>query len=283
MRKRRQLLRDVELGRPAPLGRTPTLGKYLLRWLDRVAGEVTAGHIRPRTGDSYRDLLEHHVLPTSLAKVKLNALSVDDVRAWQRAKLAEPSSRVKAGEPPKAAVAAHGRDGSGRAPSRAERRHARRAARAQRRRAGAAPGGAEPARTGADGGGDRQGRPGGRRRPARRAVADGPRARAAPRRGAGAALVADRPGRRHGDDRRAARPGPRRRGRGDVPPARAARRVRARRRPARRRRSRSRRPSSACCGSTGPSSCVRGSRRGSGSTTTWCSPRTSARRSSHGT
>ena len=101
MRKRRQLLRDVELGRPAPLGRTPTLGKYLQHWLDRVAGEVTAGHIRPRTGDSYRDLLEHHVLPTALAKVKLNALSVEDVRAWQRAKLAEPSRRVKAGEAPK--------------------------------------------------------------------------------------------------------------------------------------------------------------------------------------
>jgi integrase len=102
MRKRRQLLRDVELGRPAPLGRTPTLGKYLLQWLDRVAGEVAAGHIRPRTGDSYRDLLEHHVLPTALAKVKLNALSVDDVRAWQRAKLVQPSQRVKAGEQPKA-------------------------------------------------------------------------------------------------------------------------------------------------------------------------------------
>lgn len=101
LKKRRDLLRDVETGRPVPLGRTPTLAKYLRVWLDRIAGEVAAGHIKPRTGESYRDLLERHVLPTPLAKVKINALTVHDVRAWQRAKLAEPSRRTKAGAEPK--------------------------------------------------------------------------------------------------------------------------------------------------------------------------------------
>lgn len=98
IKKRRDLLRDVEAGKPVPLGRTPTLAAYLRNWLDgRIAGEVAAGHLRPRTGDSYRDLIESHVLPTPLAQVKINALSTDDVRAWQRVKLAEPSRRTPKG------------------------------------------------------------------------------------------------------------------------------------------------------------------------------------------
>jgi hypothetical protein len=94
---RRDLLRDVETGRPVPLGRTPKLGAYLARWLDRIASEVTAGHIRPRTGDSYRDLIERHVLSTFLADVKLNALSADDIRAWQRLRLTEKRQRTRKG------------------------------------------------------------------------------------------------------------------------------------------------------------------------------------------
>jgi integrase len=102
LKARRDLLRDVEAGRPVPLGRTPTLAAYLEKsWLPRVVGEVQAGHLKPRTGDSYRDLLERHVLPTFLAQVKLNALSTDDVRAWQRAKLAEKSQRTKTGTEPR--------------------------------------------------------------------------------------------------------------------------------------------------------------------------------------
>lgn len=96
LKARRDLLKDIEAGRPVPFGRTPTLGEYLRRWLDvRIAGEVEAGHLDASTADSYRQMIEGHVLPTSLAKVKTNRLTADDVRAWQRERLKTESSRGK--------------------------------------------------------------------------------------------------------------------------------------------------------------------------------------------
>jgi integrase len=96
LQKRRKLLAEVEAGRPVPLGRTPTLGAYLTRWLDvRIGGEVEAGHLDEATADSYRQMVEGHILPTSIAKVKLPALSADDVRAWQRERLKAKSNRGK--------------------------------------------------------------------------------------------------------------------------------------------------------------------------------------------
>ncbi len=96
IRERRKMLATVEAGRPAPAGRTPTLASYLTRWLDvRIAGEVEAGHLDESTADSYRQMVEGHILPTILAKVKLPALSPDDVRAWQRERLKTFSSRGK--------------------------------------------------------------------------------------------------------------------------------------------------------------------------------------------
>lgn len=96
IRARRKLLADVEAGRPAPIGRAPTLAAYLARWLDvRVAGEVEAGHLDESTADSYRQMVEGHIMPTSMAKVKANALSPDDVRSWQRERLKTVSSRGK--------------------------------------------------------------------------------------------------------------------------------------------------------------------------------------------
>lgn len=108
LKKRRDLLAEVEAGRPVPLGRTPTLGQYLTRWLEvRISGEVEAGHLEPGTADSYRQMVEGHILPTFLAKVKLNALSADDVRAWQRERLNTTSAR---GRPlsPRTVGMAHG-------------------------------------------------------------------------------------------------------------------------------------------------------------------------------
>jgi integrase len=94
LKARRDLLKEVESGRPVPLGRTPTLADYLNRWLDvRIAGEVEAGHLDESTADSYRQMVEGHLLPTFLAKVKLTALSADDIRAWQRERLKATSSR----------------------------------------------------------------------------------------------------------------------------------------------------------------------------------------------
>lgn len=96
LRNRRKMLADVEAGKPAPAGRTPTLAAYLTRWLDvRVAGEVEAGHLDEATADSYRQMVEGHVLTTSLAKLKLTAMSPDDVRAWQRERLKTNSQRGK--------------------------------------------------------------------------------------------------------------------------------------------------------------------------------------------
>lgn len=96
LKARRDLLAEIEAGRPVPLGRTPTLGAYLTRWLDvRIAGEVEAGHLDENTADSYRNMIEGHVIGTFLAKVKINALSTDDVRAWQRERLKAISNRGK--------------------------------------------------------------------------------------------------------------------------------------------------------------------------------------------
>jgi hypothetical protein len=96
IRERRKLLARIEAGKPEPAGRTPTLGAYLTRWLDvRIAGEVEAGHLDEATADSYRQMVEGHILPLPIAKVKLTALSTDDVRAWQRERLKAVSSRGK--------------------------------------------------------------------------------------------------------------------------------------------------------------------------------------------
>lgn len=91
---RRDLLAEIEAGRPVPLGRTPTMIDYLNRWLDvRIAGEVEAGHLDESTADSYRNMIEGHIAPTFLATVKINSLSADDIRAWQRERLKTTSSR----------------------------------------------------------------------------------------------------------------------------------------------------------------------------------------------
>ncbi len=100
LRKRRALLAEVEAGRPVSLGRTPTLGDYLARWLDvRIAGEVEAGHLDPATADSYRQMIEGHIAPTFLARVKINALTADDVRSWQRERLRTISTRGRVFSP----------------------------------------------------------------------------------------------------------------------------------------------------------------------------------------
>lgn len=96
LRARRKLLADIEAGRPVTVGRDPTLGQHLTWWLDVfVAGQVEAGHLDESTADSYRQMVETHVLTTPIAKVKRNRLSTEDVRAWQRERLRATSSRGK--------------------------------------------------------------------------------------------------------------------------------------------------------------------------------------------
>lgn len=96
IRERRKLLAEIEAGKAVPGGRTPTLAQYLTRWLDvRIAGEVEAGHLDEATADSYRQMVEGHIVPCALAKVKLPQLSSEDVRAWQRERLRTKSKRGK--------------------------------------------------------------------------------------------------------------------------------------------------------------------------------------------
>lgn len=93
LKKRRDLLAEVEAGRPLPAGRTPTIGQYLTRWMtNRLASEVEAGHLRASTADSYRQYVRTHILPTDLAKVRLPG-TPDDVRTWQRERLKSKSAR----------------------------------------------------------------------------------------------------------------------------------------------------------------------------------------------
>lgn len=94
LKARRDLLKEVEDGRPVAIGRTPKLGDYLTRWLDvRIAGEVEAGHLDESTADSYRQMVEGHLAPTFLAKVKITGLTTDDIRAWQRERLKTETTR----------------------------------------------------------------------------------------------------------------------------------------------------------------------------------------------
>lgn len=100
LKKRRDLLSEIESGRPVAIGRTPKLGDYLNRWLDvRIAGEVEAGHLDESTADSYRQMIEGHVLPTFISSVKINQLTTDDIRAWQRERLKTETSRSTPDKP----------------------------------------------------------------------------------------------------------------------------------------------------------------------------------------
>lgn len=103
---RRAMLADIEAGRPNPAGRTPTLGNYLDRWLTvRIAGEVEAGHLDEATADSYRQLVEGHILNSAIARIKLNALSAEDIRSWQKERLKAMSSRGRKYSPRTVALA----------------------------------------------------------------------------------------------------------------------------------------------------------------------------------
>lgn len=94
IKKRRDLLAAVEAGKPLPAGRTPTLGQLLERWLTvTIPSEVEAGHLKASTADSYDQKIRLHVLPMPIAEARINALTTDDVRAWQLAKLRSKSVR----------------------------------------------------------------------------------------------------------------------------------------------------------------------------------------------
>src|SRR5262249_44340752 len=90
--KGRALVRAVEAGLPLTPERL-TVGAYLDEWCrGRLAERVRADRIRQNTADSYRDLIERHVIP-SLGRIKLTRLTPAKVRTWIDHKLKETSAR----------------------------------------------------------------------------------------------------------------------------------------------------------------------------------------------
>lgn len=77
---RAALVASVEAGlEPAsPRLRLDTVAGW---WLERFEAKVATGERHPRTLESHRYHLEHHLLP-ALAPRRLSALTVDDVAAW---------------------------------------------------------------------------------------------------------------------------------------------------------------------------------------------------------
>jgi integrase len=91
--KLRQAQRAAEDGLPLETGRGATLGAYLDQWCAvTLPARVRAGRLKPSTFDSYRDVVERHIVPT-LGKEPLTKLTPAKVRAWLSAKQIEPSAR----------------------------------------------------------------------------------------------------------------------------------------------------------------------------------------------
>jgi integrase len=89
----RKVLRAVEDGMPITKGRGLTVGAYFEQWCDvTLTSRVRAGRLKPSTLDSYRDVVERHILP-SLGNIALAKLTPARVRSWISAKQAERSAR----------------------------------------------------------------------------------------------------------------------------------------------------------------------------------------------
>ena len=79
--KLREVLHRTDHGM-APVGEQETVGTFLRRWL-----EVRKTGIRPRTYESYEQVVRTHVLP-SLERFRLAKLTPLDVSTWMNARLA---------------------------------------------------------------------------------------------------------------------------------------------------------------------------------------------------
>jgi integrase len=91
--KLRRAQRTLEDGLPLESGRGVTLGAYLGQWCAvTLPARVRAGRLKPSTFDSYRDVVERHIVP-SLGRERLAKLTPAKVRAWLSAKQIEPSAR----------------------------------------------------------------------------------------------------------------------------------------------------------------------------------------------
>jgi integrase len=93
--KVRSMVRSIEDGRPVTPGRGVTVAAYLTQWCEvTLPSRVRSGRLKPSTLDSYRDVVERHILPR-LGKEPLGKLTPAMVRSWISAKQIEVGARGK--------------------------------------------------------------------------------------------------------------------------------------------------------------------------------------------
>jgi integrase len=91
--KLRALLSAVENGLPVTAGRSVTVAGYLAQWCDvTLSSRVRSGRLKASTFDSYRDVVERHIVPT-LGKEPLAKLTPAKVRTWMSSKQVEVGAR----------------------------------------------------------------------------------------------------------------------------------------------------------------------------------------------
>ncbi|MFI0354484.1 tyrosine-type recombinase/integrase [Actinomadura sp. 9N407] len=94
--KKKKAEREIEDNLPVTAGRTDTVGQYLMRvWLPvTLAQRVKAGKLADSTLDSYRDMVEKHIVP-HLGRVRLVDLGTTHIRSWLLELAEKPSSHTR--------------------------------------------------------------------------------------------------------------------------------------------------------------------------------------------
>jgi Tfp pilus assembly protein PilP len=94
--KKKKAEREIEDNLPVTAGRTDTLARYLLDvWLAvTLPQRVKAGALAESTQDSYRIMVEKHIVP-HLGRIRLVDLSTTHVRAWLLELVEKPSGLTR--------------------------------------------------------------------------------------------------------------------------------------------------------------------------------------------
>lgn len=93
LERQKATAREIADGLPVTAGRADTLERYLEGWLTvTLRQRVAAGRMRERTLDSYRYLVEMHIIP-HLGGVRLVDLGTAHIRAWLLELADKPSRR----------------------------------------------------------------------------------------------------------------------------------------------------------------------------------------------
>lgn len=94
--KKKKAEQEIAENLPVTAGRTDTLARYLMNvWLPvTLPQRVRAGKLAESTLDSYRDMVEKHIVP-HLGRVRLVDLSTTHIRAWLLELADKPSGRTR--------------------------------------------------------------------------------------------------------------------------------------------------------------------------------------------